>query len=246
MLTRDERHWLPWAPVLLVQGLYARLRAGRLPPARDPSGCVGTGAPALRLVGLGDSIIAGIGVSRQTEGLTGQVSAQVARRAGRAVEWQAMGASGVTSERVVAELLEAALRFEPQLAVLSVGVNDAVTGVAPALFKQRLRHIVEALTASRRRPTVVFAGIPPLDTFPALPRPLSRLLGDRARRLQASAVELTGYRGLKVVSFPPVLERAAFARDGFHPGPAGCATWATWVADGFALRLGELREHGDD
>jgi len=246
MLTPEERHWLPWAPVLLVQGLYARLRAGRLPPARDPSGRVGSGAAALRLAGLGDSIIAGIGVSRQAEGLIGQVAAQVASRTGRAVEWQAVGMSGVTSERVIDELLEAALRFEPELAVLSVGVNDAVTGVAPALFKQRLQHIVEALTASRRRPAVVFAGVPPFESFPALPRPLSRLLGDRARRLQASAVELTGYRGLKVVSFPPVLAREAFSRDGFHPGPAGCAAWASWVADGFALRLGELIDHGGD
>lgn len=240
MLTPDERHWWPWAPLLLAQGLYARLRAGRMGPAQSPQGRVGTG-PAVRLAGLGDSIIAGVGVSHHAEGLIGQVAKRLSA-SGVAVEWNAVGLSGADAERVLVELLPRAADWEPDFVVLSVGVNDAVRGTDPGVFKQRLRAIVEGLTATRRAPAVVFGGIPPLDSFPALPRPLSTLLGERARRLQARAVALAGYRGLKVVSFPPALAREAFARDGFHPRAEGCATWASWVADGFALRLAEKLE----
>ncbi|MCU0975330.1 MAG: SGNH/GDSL hydrolase family protein [Steroidobacteraceae bacterium] len=237
MLAPHERRWWPWAPVLLAQGLYARVRAGRMGPAESPQGRVGNG-PVLRLAGLGDSIIAGIGVAHQSEGLTGQVAQRISA-AGATVEWNAIGTSGATAASVLEGLLPLAREWEPEFVILSVGVNDAVRGTDAAAFKDQVRGIVEALTGTRRRPAVVFAGIPPLEGFPALPRPLATLLGERARRLQQRAVDLTGYRGLKVVSFPPVLAREAFARDGFHPRAEGCAVWAGWVADGFALRLAE-------
>lgn len=237
MLAPHERHWWRWAPILLAQGLYARLRAGRPAPAAGAQGRVGRG-PVLKLAGLGDSIIAGVGVSHQSEGLTGQVARRLAG-AGAEVAWNAIGVSGATAGSVLAELLPQAVEWEPELVVLSVGVNDAVRGTDPSAFKDQLRAIVDGLTATRRRPAIVFGGIPPLESFPALPRPLSTLLGDRARRLQQRAVDLVGYRGLKVVSFPPVLSRDAFSRDGFHPRAEGCAAWAGWVADGFALRLAE-------
>lgn len=236
MLAPDERRWWPWLPLLAAQGLYAKLRAGRPRAAREPQGRCGAGDASLRLAGLGDSIIAGIGVERHVDGLTGQVAARVAA-SGLVVEWNAIGAAGATTRSVLDGLLPQVVGWEPDLVVLSLGVNDAVRGVAPAEFKSRLRGIVEAIAASPRRPAIVFAGIPPLDSFPALPRPLATLLGDRSRRLQQRAVDLTGHRGLKVVSFPPRIAPAAFAADGFHPGPAGCATWAGWVADGFALRV---------
>jgi len=242
MLARHELRWLPWAPLLVAEGLFARLATARLPPALDRIGSTGGQGRAIRLVGLGDSIIAGIGVERQAEGLVGQVAARVAERSGRPVEWHAVGFSGATSALVLDKLLPEAIRAEPELVVLSIGVNDAVGGVPPAEFKQRIRAIVGHLTSTPRRPSVVFGGLPPLQSFPALPWPLSRLLGERAAALQRAAVELSGYRGMKVVVFPSQLAREAFARDGFHPGPAGCEAWSRWVTDGFALRVGQIAE----
>ena len=243
MLSREERRWWPWVPLLLAEGLYTRIATARLPPAGARRGRTPGGAgSAIKLIGLGDSIIAGIGVARHAESLVGQLAQRVTERTGRPVEWEAVGFSGATSQVILDRLLPPAVRAEPELAVLSVGVNDAVRGVAPRVFKERLAAIVDGLTSSRRRPAVVFGGIPPLASFPALPWPLSRLLGERTVRLQQAAVDLTGYRGLKVVVFPLRLDRAAFSRDGFHPGPVGCAEWSRWVADGLSLRLEELRD----
>lgn len=241
MLSRDELRWLPWTPLLLAEGLYARLATARLPPASERQGRTGS-HPAIRLAGLGDSIIAGIGVERQRDGLVGQVAAGAALRTGLAVQWNAVGESGATSAMVLERLLPQAIEFAPQLVVLSIGVNDAVRGVKPSAFKDNLKAIVEALTAGPQRPAVVFGGIPPLATFPSLSWPLSSLLGDRARALQQAAVELTGLRGMRVVNFPERLRRAAFSRDGFHPGADGCATWAGWVLGGLAGPLEQLAE----
>ncbi len=242
MLKRAERRWLPWAPLLLAEGLYARIATARLAPASDPEGQIGDGPAAARVAGLGDSIIAGIGVERQHDGLVGQVSQRIAERAGASVSWLAIGRSGATAQSVLDELLPDALAASPQFVVISVGVNDAVAGTEPALFKERLAAIIDSLAIQREPPSIVFAGIPPLASFPALPWPLSRLLGDRAAGLQAAAVSLAGYRGLKIVAFPPQLPRDAFSRDRFHPGAAGCAVWSGWVADGFARGIEELAE----
>ena len=74
------------------------------------------------------------------------------------------------------------------------------------------------------RAQVFVLGMPPVEKFPALPRPLADLLGARARRLDRIArelavqydavarVELTG-RDLDELAEP-------FASDGFHPGAA--------------------------
>jgi len=240
VLARNERRWLPWVPVLLAEALYARLATTRLPPARDPAGRSGTGGRTLRLAGLGDSIIAGIGVESQSLGLVGQVAAQAASMAGLTVAWQAFGESGATTQVVLESLLGRAMDFEPELVVLSVGVNDAISGVKPSDFKQNLQEIVETLAGSARRPSIVFAGLPPLASFPALPWPLSQLLGERARALQEAAVQLTGFRGLRVVVFPARLHARTFSRDRFHPGVDGCRDWAGWVVNGMTPRLKDL------
>jgi lysophospholipase L1-like esterase len=243
MLSGEERRWWPWFPLLLAEGLFVRVATARLPPAEDRRGRSGGAAGrAIAVVGLGDSIIAGIGVRSHRQGLVGQLSERIVERTGRPVEWEAIGFSGATSQVVLDRLLPTAARAEPELVVLSVGVNDAVRGTKPREFKDRLAAIVDGLVSTRRQPSVVFGGIPPLASFPALPWPLSRVLGGRASRLQQAAVDLTGYRGLRVVVFPSRLARAGFSSDGFHPGPAGCAEWSRWVADGMSLRLEILRE----
>lgn len=215
-----------------------RLRVARLPAAATPRGSIGAGGRSLRLVGVGDSTIEGIGTADQREALLGQVAAAVAARTSRSVEWLALGRSGVTAGDVLRDLLPRAVAARPDLVVLSVGTNDAVQGRPPAAFKADLEAIVAGLCARRDAPAVVFAGLPPMRQFPALPWPLADLLGARAERLQQAAVSLAGYRGLKVVVFPARLDRAGYADDGFHPGPEGCAQWARWVVDGFALALG--------
>ncbi len=240
MLAANELRWLPLAPLLLVQGLYVRLVTERLAPAGDRRGCVGSGARAIRLVGVGDSIIAGVGVQRAADGLLGQLAARLADRENATVEWLAVGQSGATIEVVLGTMLEAVIQEAPALVLISAGVNDAVAGTAPASFKRRLRSVVDRLAGNASR-AVVFAGIPPLSSFPALPRPLATLLARRGAALSAAAAELAGYRGLKVVRFPSTLDRAEFARDGFHPGPRACAGWARRVSEELTAEPGTMR-----
>lgn len=244
MLAVRELAWWPLAPLLMAQGLYVRLATTRLPPAEGQSGSAGTGRRLLRLTGLGDSIIAGIGVPTGPDSLVGQVAARLAERSGRAIEWRAVGQSGATVEVILRQLAQQAVTASPEVLLVSTGVNDAVAGTNPAVFRQGLHALVDVLTADAG-PAIVLAGIPPMASFPALPRPLATLLGRRAAVLTATAAQVAGCRGLRLVAFPATLRRDAFARDGFHPGPEACRDWSHWIVDslaggpaGLALGLG--------
>jgi hypothetical protein len=90
------------------------------------------------------------------------------------------------------------------------------------------------------RPCIAFAGLPPLERFPALPWPLSRVLGKRAAGLQDMALGLAGHRGLRVVALPRQVDRRGFSRDGFHPAATACTQWAGWVVDGWSAAIEAL------
>jgi lysophospholipase L1-like esterase len=228
MLGRDEWAWWPLAPWLAWQGWRAIRTVPRLPPPREPGGRIGGEAPVFRLLGLGDSTIAGIGCDSHALALTGAVAARFAARSGRAVEWHARGISGATAADVRRTMLPDALAWGAHTVVLSVGVNDAVRGRRPAAFGGDLRAIADAFAGARPAVRVIYAGMPPIGSAPALSPPLSTLLARRARRLRDAADEALNSRA-QVVRFPDALATEAFCSDGFHPGDVGCAAWSEWV-----------------
>jgi len=216
-------------PIALIQGLWVRQTTPRLPPARGRRGGYGTGTEALRIVGLGDSIIAGVGVDRQEHSLVGHFARRLHEQEGRPTRWQTHGFNGATSALIHQRI---APRVPPaDVYVVSAGVNDAVRAVSPQAFARNLRGLVETLRSKAPQATVIFAGIPPFESFPSLPWPLGALLGDRSARLQAAARVLSRSIDVVCFDFPPRLAADGFAPDGFHPAAAACDEWAGWLLD---------------
>ena len=92
------------SPVLVAQALATRARLPRLPEAAgEREGEVG-GGPLLRLLILGDSSAAGVGVAEQSQALAGVLSAALARLARVRVHWCLVARSGVTSAQCLALL----------------------------------------------------------------------------------------------------------------------------------------------
>ena len=221
-------------PVALVQGLWVRQTVPRLPPARGRRGRCGTGPRGASVVGIGDSIIAGVGVDRQEQALLGHLGRRLHERTGESVRWLACGVNGADSAAILERIVPHAPAAD--VYVVSVGVNDAVRGVAPARFARHVEGMVRVLRERSPAATMLFAGIPPLERFPALPWPLGALLGDRAARLQAAIRELAPRLDLVCFDFPPELPAGGFARDGFHPASQACDEWAGWLLDAWFSR----------
>jgi lysophospholipase L1-like esterase len=200
----------------------------RLPVPPAPAGVVPGRPPPLNLAGFGDSIIAGIGVAAQVDSLVARVAACLAHD-GREVRWRGVGVSGATG-RMLAGLLDAPLDDDPHIVLVSCGVNDVVRG-RPA--QQLAREFMQFLRRARQRwpqAHVVHAGIPPLESFPALTGRLGRVLGEHGRSCIAALRAAATESGALYVAFPADVGSAQFSRDGFHPNELGCAIWAGSIA----------------
>ena len=221
-------------PIALVQGLWVRQTVPRLPPAHGRRGRYGSGPRGATIVGIGDSIIAGVGVERQEQALVGHLGRRLHERTGEPVQWRACGLNGADSATILERIVPHAPAAD--VYVLSAGVNDAVRGVSPARFARHLTGMVHALRKRSPAAAIVFAGIPPLERFPALPWPLGAVLGERAARLQAAARGLAPQLEVMCFDFPPELPAGGFAPDGFHPASAACDVWAGWLLETWLSR----------
>lgn len=217
-------------PLALAQGLWVRRTVPRLPPAAGHCGTCGAGSGGvLRVVGVGDSIIAGVGVEHQDSALLGHFARRMHEHYNRPVHWRARGLNGADSRMIRERIAPVAPAADVYL--ISAGVNDAVRGVSVARFSENLAEVAATLRRKSPQAALVFVGIPPLDRFPALPWPLGAVLGARAARLQAATRSTA--RNLRAVcfDFPADLPSGGFARDGFHPASDACDQWAGWLLE---------------
>lgn len=226
--------------LLATQGLWVSRRTPRLPPAQGPvAGVIGEG-PSLSMLALGDSIIAGVGVDRSYDALPACLAAELSRRGGFSVRWQAVGLNGARSPWVLKQIEKwPEERPPPDLLVISNGINDTTTTRPEDEVLGRLVSVVDA--AERRFPGTLICqlGLPPLGWFPALPQPLRRVLGRRAERIDGSL-------GLRLSERPAILhlpldeppDFRQFSSDGYHPGESGIADWAAYLAPRLLGRLG--------
>jgi lysophospholipase L1-like esterase len=225
------------SPVLVAQALATRARLPRLAEAAgDRHGVVGRGAP-LRLLMLGDSSAAGVGVASQSSALAGVLPAVLARLGGVRVHWRLLAKSGVTSAQCLA-MLEADGPFETDVAVVVLGVNDVVDQVPSQRAVDARAAIANRLRNAHGVAHVVFAPLPPVHRFPALPQPLRWVAGRDARRHDAAVAQWAATR--HDVSHVPIelpLNAGVMAPDGFHPGETVYRVCGTALAEHIAERV---------
>ncbi len=213
-------------PVAFLQALRVLLATPRLSPPEGESGRIGADGPdVLRIIGVGDSIIAGTGVRELRDSLTATYARLLNARVQRPVEWRVRGRNGATSASVLRELVPTVP--ECDLYLISVGVNDVTRRVTPSAFGRNVGGIHDRLREKAPASSVLFAGVPPLERFPALPAPLNSLLGAKARDLQQAAADaLAGRPRTYCYFFPDTPPPGDFARDGFHPAESAVLAWA--------------------
>jgi lysophospholipase L1-like esterase len=236
-------------PLAIVQGFWVLQRTPRLPAPLGRAGRIGNGSSSkvngdgnarngnitagdrpLRVVGVGDSIMAGTGVREQCDSLTATFARLLHERASREVEWRVHGANGATSAAVLHT-------FAPQaptadIYLVSAGVNDATRAVPLERFADNLRRLFDLLRRKAPHSVIFFGGLPPLQCFPALPWPLKNILASKARDLQQVAAQTTArYERAFCFHFPESMPADQFASDGFHPAEIACERWATGMLD---------------
>ena len=166
------------------------------------------------------------------------------------VSWSLSGRSGATSSdlliKYLPRMLDSLRANRPDVVIVVCGVNDATRFTSPSTFTRNLVSLIEKIHAASGCRLVMLTGVPPMESFPALPFPLRTFLGWSARRMATAACVLVATRDPVIapaVCFTPILFSTdpdevarSFATDGFHPGRLACREWGREVAKRIAHR----------
>lgn len=205
-------------PLTLPQAILLRRSAPRLQAAEGPTtGSAGEGRE-LQLLGIGDSIVAGVGAGRSDNALAGATAAALARQLGVRISWQSLGRIGATTEKIQQRLIPQLPEKAADLVVVSAGVNDLTALHRSGRFARNLGTLLDTLRHYSPRSVIAVAGIPPLHAFPALPEPLRRVFALRGRTFDQIIARETRARERTIhirLDFEPTPE--GFSSDGFHP-----------------------------
>ena len=205
------------------------------------------GGRRMRMVVLGDSTTAGVGVERAEDALPYLIARRIADAEQRSVHVVSYGWAGARAADLVRQQLPRAI--EPlratntesflagaDIVAIVIGSNDATHNTPPGRFRASLRAVLEGVREVAPSARMVLAGIPafrgalrgvePLiflaDQYARLLRPLSR---DEAARAGAAYADLAR-------DVPPLIRGRTdvLSRDQFHPSLVGYSAWADVIA----------------
>ena len=206
-----------------------------------------TGGGRLRMVVLGDSTTAGVGVERPEDALPHLIARRVAEAERREVHVVSYGWAGARAADLPRQQLPRAI--EPlratethsflagaDIVAIVIGSNDATHNTPPGRFRASLRAVLEGVRATAPSARLVLAGIPafrgalrgiePLiflaDQYARLLRPISRAEAERAGAAYADLAR----------DVPPLIagRTDVLSIDQFHPSVIGYSAWAEVIA----------------
>ncbi len=216
-------------PVLVAQAVYLRARALQLPEPPGPRrGQVGQG-PTLRLLIIGDSSAAGVGVATQDEALLGQLTGRLGQVA--TIDYTLIARTGAKTGEVLGWLDDLPERTY-DVVVLAMGVNDVTKVVPLRRWLAQQAALVDRFASEFGARRVIVSGLPPVHQFPLLPQPLRWVLGRQAKRFDRHLRVLVAARDhCTAVHVDVALGPHNMSEDGFHPGPVVYAAWAKTICD---------------
>jgi lysophospholipase L1-like esterase len=199
---------------------------------------VGNGpGPALRLVILGDSTVAGVGSPKLAESLPVLLAQRVAGALDREVHVVGYGVSGARTEDVQTEQVPLLLDEGVDVVMIVIGSND-VTHMTPPWSMEDSTAAMLRAAHDRTGAPIVLGGIPRFRAVPALAEPLRTLVDSYARPLRSA--QRTAVEDVDVpVRFVDIAAEASprfvgrpesTSSDGFHPSPIGYGFWADSLA----------------
>jgi len=225
-------------PIVMAEALWARDHVKLAPEPPGARDGIVTAADqdrllprkALRLVAVGDSLVAGCGTADQADSLTPRIAARLSNNTERPVAWETHAKLGATMRRVRHRLLPE-MSGHADVLFLSAGSNDILAGRNAKEWASELDAVLAMAEERATRTVLCSAG--QLHNAPKLPRALRRELGRRMDEQTAISRELCASRGVTYIDVTHVpLVDGFWASDGFHPGPRGYEMAAELVVTG--------------
>lgn len=234
--------------VLAYQGKKVRQSVPKLPEALEPFGQVGDGDQPLKLLAIGESTIAGVGVKYHKDGITGHLAQYIHEATNKSVHWQVLGKNGYRA-REVRELLVPQIPDESlDIIVIGLGGNDTFQLTMPWQWRRDFEALLHAIRAKQPHSTILIANMPPVSDFPAFPFLLQKTLGAWVKTHGWFIEDLPSrfpnvHYNNRVISaetwanYAKGYTAADFFSDGVHPSGLTYQIWAKELVD-FAIGKG--------
>ncbi len=231
----------PIMPIVLTQGNKIRRTFPRLPEAKGPEGITGEGKP-FKLICLGESSMACVGIDTHENGFAGNFSKSLAPLIKRTIDWKVYAKSGLTAEMVRKDLVPKVEEDQADLILIALGGNDTFQLNSPDKWAKEVELLIKDLRTRFPETPILFSTMPPIHTFPAFTGPIQLVLGQ--------LVSLHGQRlnrlikGHQNVYFDPQRisldywlkkypghQKSEFYSDGVHPSTLTYEIWGKELAD---------------
>lgn len=235
---------LPLLPILYWQGKQIQKKVPRLPEAQQPEGKVkGQNKKTLRVLGLGESTMAGVGVTTHQEGFMGSFAQAITVHTGMGVHWKVVAKSGIKTAGVIQRLLPKVKNDQPDIILICLGGNNAFALHSPHQWENDCLKLIAALQNQFGVETpIVFSNMPPIRYFPAFTPLIKQLIG---RLVESYSAQLAGsvqkipnvFFNDEVVRFDTWRKRyqtdatlEELFSDGVHPSPLTYQLWGQDMA----------------
>lgn len=231
-------------PILYGQSKWIRKTMPQVGPAKhDISGAVLVrGSTPIRLICIGESTMAGVGVTTLKQGLPGLVSTDLSKAYGQTVQWVTHAYVGYSLKQVNDNLRLPVCDSTTTIALIATGGNDSFYLTRPSSWLVEVQRIVDSLQAAAPNIKICFASFPPAESFPGFGTTMRRVLGRQTQLLRQSLIEyIADLPDITFVTAPVDFEayvgRSAQASaisdlfcDGFHPSSITYDIWAQDIA----------------
>jgi len=243
---------IPLSPLLYFHGRRVRKTMPKLPGATGNEGAVGEPERPLRLLVLGESTMAGVGVDTHENGFTGALARYLSERLETGVSWKVFAESGQTAKMARERLVPLIQGEQADLVVVGLGANDAFTVNYPERWGRQVGALIVALRDKLGEAPIVFLSVPPIKDFPAFSSPLRFIVGNLAVLLSNELERrISKHPGVFHASGCLVLKewfkihgdhlkRSDFFSDGVHPSQLTYRIWAETTGE-FMLKNEEIR-----
>lgn len=218
--------WLCF-PAYVAQGIYVRLNSLRLSPAAGPrSGQYGKGRAKIRLLSIGDSSAAAVGIEQTTGAIGPQIARKLNERSGDTVAWHISGHNSAVAGEIRDHVLPNLGTDDYTHIFIMIGTNDMKNWHSVRRWKKEFGTLLYGLRARYPEAKLYWHQAIDLREVPALPWPLGSILNMRAGLLNRKGAQLCLERGAICVPPLPNTDPAGYCRDGFHANEAGYDAWA--------------------
>ena len=111
--------------------MWLRKKVMRLLPPKDPPEglCMGQNQ-GLKIIGLGESTMAGVGIPKHSETLTGLTASRLNAMTDRSIEWKILAENGLTIEQLN-ELIKKQDLLDAEIIMVAIGGNDVFKLTSP-------------------------------------------------------------------------------------------------------------------